>query len=471
MPTVQVQNWKRAITYHANSVEKVRTVEDLQRIVSDQEHYPAPVRAKGSHHSTTRCIVAEGGTVCDLSDMNRIVKIDKEDRSITMEAGVLLIDAAKALEKEGLQFYTNLELGNLTMGSGATGGTKDASYYSNGKWEFGQVCSYCIGMKTVQPDGSILEVTEDNDPQLLSAMRTGYGMIGIAFEVTFRVKPISAMAMDHESFTVDEFADKLEELVRRKKSMMLYLYPFLDRVIVEFRYDTDKKLEPGSWQWRLRNYTWKTVWPFFSNLMWFLPLKWLRYWIINQANRLTGVIQTKLVRDQDSSPADQIIRYSDMGGFASYTFSIWAFPRHEYPQTIRKYFEFCKRYYRENGYRCDMLNVGYHIAQDRSSLFSYTRDWPALTLDPVASGRTGWEGFLYAYNEFCVQNNGRPLFNQSPSLTPLQAMKSFGPEIAEFKRIRNRVDPGGRFLNEYFLNLFSEVEATPEPTDAKSRQM
>ena len=211
MPKVRVRNWKRAITYHANSVEKIRTVEDLQRIVSDQERYPAPVRAKGSHHSTTRCIVAEGGTVCDLSGMNRILKIDKENLSVTMEAGVLLIDAAKTLEKEGLQFYTNLELGNLTMGSGATGGTKDASYYANGEWEFGQVCSYCIGMKTVQPDGSILEVTEDSDPELLSAMRTGYGMIGIAYEVTFRVKPISAMAMDHESFTVDEFADKLEE--------------------------------------------------------------------------------------------------------------------------------------------------------------------------------------------------------------------------------------------------------------------
>ena len=75
--------------------------------------------------------------------------------------------------------------------------------------------------------------------------------------------------------------------------MMLYLYPFLDRVIVEFRHDTDKKLKPGSWQWGLRNYAWKTVWPFFSNLMWFLPVKWLRYWIINQANRLTGVIQTQ----------------------------------------------------------------------------------------------------------------------------------------------------------------------------------
>ena len=454
---VRVQNWKRSITYNANSVEKIRSVEDLQRIVTDPERYPSPVRAKGSHHSTTRCVVAEGGTVCDMMDLNRIIEIDKDAKTITMEAGCLWIDAAKALEKEGLQFYTNLELGNLTAGSGATGGTKDASYFDNDEWEFGQVCSYCVGMKTVQPDGSIREVTEENDPELLAAMRTGYGMLGIAYEVTFRVKEISAMAVEHELFTVDEFADRLMELVERKRSMMLYLFPFLDKVLVEFRYDTDAKLEPGSKTWWIRNWTWKTGWPFIANLLGYLPSRHIRYWITNWLNRATAWFMRAVLKDTNSSPADQIIRYSEIGGFASYTFSIWAFPRHEYAETIKKYFGFCKEYYELNGYRCDMLNVGYHIAQDRSALFSYTRDWPALTLDPVASGHKGWEGFLYAYNEFCVQHNGRPLFNQSGSITPLQAMKSLGPEIAEFKAIRGQIDPDERFLNEHFRHLFSEV--------------
>ncbi|MCQ0090829.1 FAD-binding protein [Roseovarius sp. M141] len=463
MPRVRVQNWKRSITYHANSVERINSAEDLQRIVSDTQRYPSPVRAKGSHHSTTRCVVAEAGTVCDMSGMNKILKIDKAAKTITLEAGCLLIDAAKALEKEGLQFYANVELGNLTMGSGATGGTKDASYYDDGEWEFGQVCSYCIAMKIVQVDGSILEVTEDSDPTLLAALRTGYGMLGITYEMTYRVKEISAMGVHHEMFTVDRFAQALPQLLERKQSIMLYLFPFLDRVLVEFRYDTDEKLSPGSKTWAIRNYTWKTVWPFVSNVLAYLPWTWLRYKIIDVLNRLTLWFMTYKLKDTNSSPADQIIRYSEMGGFASYTFSIWAFPRDAYPETIKEYFKFCKKYYKENNYRCDMLNVGYHIAQDQSGLFSYTRDWPALTLDPVASGAKGWEGFLVAYNEWCVQHGGRPLFNQTGSLTPLQAMKSFGPQIAQFKALRNTIDPDERFLNEHFRTLFSEVDAAETP--------
>jgi len=267
LPRIRVQNWKRSITYYANSVERIESAEDLQRIIKDTECYPSPVRAKGSHHSTTRCVVADAGTVCDMTQMNKILNIDRAAKTITMEAGCLLIDAARALEKEGLQFYTNVELGNLTMGSCATGGTNDASYFGNDEWEFGQVCSYCSAMKIVQFDGSILEVTEKSDPALLSALRTGYGMLGITFEVTFRVKEISAMGVHHEMFSVDRFAEILPELVERKQSIMLYLFPFLDRVLVEFRYDTEEKLSTGSGAWAIRNYTWSKVWPFVSNLL------------------------------------------------------------------------------------------------------------------------------------------------------------------------------------------------------------
>lgn len=130
MGRVKVQNWKRTINYYASSVESVSCVEDIIRIVQDRDRYPSPVRGKGSHHSTTRCIVADEGTVIDLTGMNRILDINKEAKTITMEAGVLHIDAARELEKQGLQFYVNVEIGNLTVGSGACGGTKDASYFS-----------------------------------------------------------------------------------------------------------------------------------------------------------------------------------------------------------------------------------------------------------------------------------------------------------------------------------------------------
>ena len=105
MGHVKVQNWKRTITYYAASVEVVESVDDIIRIVKDPQRFPSPVRVKGSHHSTTRCIVAEQGTVIDITKMNQTLKIDKEAKTITMQAGKLHIDAARELEAVGLQFY------------------------------------------------------------------------------------------------------------------------------------------------------------------------------------------------------------------------------------------------------------------------------------------------------------------------------------------------------------------------------
>src|SRR3546814_16561911 len=94
---------------------------------------------------------------------SRIVRIDKENLTVTLEAGVTLYDAAHELEKHGLQFYVNIELGNLTLGSGGTGNPKEASYYANGDWEFGRVDSYCCGMQIVSADGSVVEWDEKGD--------------------------------------------------------------------------------------------------------------------------------------------------------------------------------------------------------------------------------------------------------------------------------------------------------------------
>jgi hypothetical protein len=448
----RLRNWNGSISYLAERVEKVRCAADIQRIVRDRQRYPSPVRVKGSHHSTTECLVNEGGTVIDLTGMDRIVNIDPAANTITLEAGALLIDAAKALEQRNLQFYVNIELGNLTVGSGACCGTKEASFHSSasGEFEYGQVASYAVGYRYVGEDGSLHEVREP-DP-LLPAMRSSYGMLGVIYEVTFRVKPLRAMALHHEVFDVREFAAQLDEIVREDRSSMLYLFPFLDKVVVERRSDSGGRVR-SRWQWCLRNVVWEHISPGLARVLRCAPSR-LRYAVIDNWLRFTIGLQVAIVRGSHTSPADQIIRYGEQGGFAAYTFSIWAFEKERYAQILLDYFAFCREHYRKNGYRCDMLNVGYAVAQDQSSLFSYTRNGFALTLDPVSTGNPGWYAFITEFNQFCSVRGGKPLFNQTPGLTPDQTKKAFGPEIELFQAERRKRDPEGRFYPPFFRELF-----------------
>ena len=453
-----VSNWKRDIRYTPAILKRVRSIADVVDTVKDSQKYPSPVRVMGSHHSTTKCIVAAGGTVLDFSQFNQILSVDRRAMTITMEPGVLLIDAARHLATLGLQFYVNIELGNLTMGAGACGATKDASYASGGILEYGQVSSYCVGMKVVKADGTILTVdatSPTTPPRLLEMLRGSYGLLGVIAQVTYRVKCRTSMALYHKSYSIDDFVNQLDALIAKNTSMMLYLFPFLDRVVVEYRQDSHSSARPTAWQWRLRNWMWCTGGPWFGRLVGrIVRPSTARSAVLNVFSRLVVLVLSKL-RARSTYPTDQIIRYKRTAPFASYTFSIWSFPRSRYKGIIRAYFMFCKEYFRKTGYRCELPNVGYFIAHDKQSIFSYTRDEEGLTLDPVAAGDDRWASFLKEYNKFCSAHGGRPLFNQTPGLTRHQAHRAFAPEIRTFSATRARLDPNDRFYTPFFRNLLT----------------
>lgn len=103
-----------------------------------------------------------------------------------------------------------------------------------------------------------------------------------------------------------------------------------------------------------------------------------------------------------------------------------------------------------------MLNVGYRIAQDQQSLFSYSFNEPVVSIDPVSTGDPGWKEFLGAYNEFCSAHGGIPRFNQSYGITKEQAKKAFGESLTTFEQIRRKYDPANRLFNQYFREILSD---------------
>ena len=446
---VQYQNWGGTIRSQPRVIVKPTTMEELMSIMTDATTYPSPVRAVGSNHSTTRCAVADGGTVVDMTAFNQILEITSD--TVTAQAGALYIDAAHALREKGLQFYVNVELGNLSMGSAACGGTKDASMPG----EFGQVCSYATSIKMVTPQGERIEINEEQ-PELLRMARSSYGLFGIVYEVTFRVREARPMALRHQVYQLEDFVQALPKLIHRpeseQESMMLYLFPFLNEIAVEFRKYGEADQTSGKKLWDLRNWTWKTLAPGYGYVLTkLIPCKGFRYGLVDAFNQKVQILMERLLKNPaGTSAADQIIRYPDESDWTRYTFSIWAFPEEQYPEIVKSYFEFCKVYYEEKGYRCNMLNVAYRILKDNSSLFSYSSHGNVMTLDPVSTGDPGWEDFIVAYNEFCSDLGGVPLFNQTRGITPSQSRKAFGDRLDEFEKYRQQYDPTNRLLNPYF---------------------
>ena len=451
MPENTVTNWFGDLATHPAVVVEASSTEDVVSILRDPVKYPSPVRAVGSFHSTAACGSVDGGTLVRMSKMNRILNMGAD--SATVEAGAIYIDIAKELEKKGLQFYINTEIGNLSAGSAACCGTKDASMPG----EFGQVGSYITSLKMVLPDGNVREFGEQQAEQL-AQVRSSYGTFGIVTEVTYKVRALQPMAVHHETYSTAEFVDRLPELLTSGNSLMLYLFPFEDLVTVEFRrYNPAAEGEPNRVAWPLRNYMWATAGPAFcARVEEDVPDKNLRYSIVDGFCRLWRFKLENLVKSDFTIPGDQIIRYPSPAGASKYTFSFWAIPEENYAAVLPAFFTFCRKYYETAGYRTNMLCVGYRVLKDQASLLSYSWNGNMITIDPVSTANPGWEQFLGAYNDFCSGHGGVPLLNQTPLLTRAMVEKALGERWRTFAQARKLFDPGNRLLNSYFKDLLGE---------------
>jgi hypothetical protein len=449
--TNSVSNYDGAYTASPRELVYAETVEQIQAVLRDPARYPSPVRAMGSYHSLTPCASSDG-TMVNMSRMNRVLRIDRDKMTVTVQAGIQLIEVAAALLAEGVQLLTNAEIGNMTLGSAACCHSKDAL---DGV-EFGQVSSYVTNVKWVSPSGDLQEADQERSPDLLRLVRSSYGLCGIVYEVTLRVEPLEAALLTYLPRPVDRVTEaEVDSLVATSEGLICWT---VGRTAV---FQAKKRIaKPGPFatlQAKARHMLWnyyvaffgRSIERYFSLRSFALDVDFALIRLIYRVLKLTGGLSIL-------DPA-KIVDYRRTGPSARYAFSFWAFPRDRWLSTLREYLDFSDDYYRRHGFRCNMPLGSYYIRHDTSSLLSYTGSGDMISIDPIhAPGdRAAWERFLREFNEFATKRGGVPLLNQSPFVTRAHLDAAYGPRWQQFSDWVKTMDPGGRMLNPFFGDLLA----------------
>ena len=453
MPTTIV-NYDGSVSMTPQQVVRVGTVADIQAVLRDTARFPSPVRAMGSGHSLTPCFASDG-TVIDMSGMNRVIDIDTAGHRFTAEAGLQFVHASDALRERELQFMTNIEIGNMTLGAAACSHSKDALDGA----EFGQVGSYVAKIKWVTPTGDLAEASEADNPQLLRMMRSSYGLCGVIYEVTFRVKPIEAVHFTYLPRPVDELTQReVDDLIDDAEGLVCWT---VGRTAVFQRcqrIDEPRIFGPllAAARRRLWNHTGAHGARFIDE---FIDNDRLRTALQNRAVDVTTLLYStlRLFGGITLLAPDKTVDYSHSPPSSRYAFTFWAFPRARWLETLRAYLDFADAHFAATAFRCNMPLGAYYIRKDTSSLLSYTHDGDIFSIDPIHSvtDNAAWHHFLQQFNEFAYQRNGIPLLNQSPFVERKHVEAAFGGRWTEFSEWVRSTDPGGRLLNPFFAALLS----------------
>jgi FAD/FMN-containing dehydrogenase len=428
-------------------VLKLKRVEDLAPVLCKTKSYPTPIRMVGADYSQTRCVGGDGGTTVDTGALDKILEFG--ETTVRAQAGVRVRTLVRALAERGVELPLTPEMGQISLGALAVTTLPQASFGPG----LAQLSSCVVELKLITPQGKHMTVTE-RDRDLMRVLRSSFGLLGVVYEVVLRVRPLTPVKIDYQVLSLKELSARFASLIEAPGALRLHISPFNDRITVERR-TLDESASPSrSGIWQIRNSVMRNVLPAFGSTVGsVLAAPGLRAVMLSSMQRALRATLDRNTRGVVLYAHEWMRDMPSEARKARHTYSLWAFPESDYPRVLAEYFGFCRSYYKENRYRCNVVSGASRLHQDRGSLFSTSYTGPMFTLEPSSTGDEGWDDFLIDFNDFASGLGGTPTFNQTRALQAEHVAKAFGERLKLFRALRQRTDPLNRLRNGYFAYL------------------
>jgi FAD/FMN-containing dehydrogenase len=183
----------------------------------------------------------------DLSDLNQIIEINKDEQTCTAEPGVTFFDLVEETLKYNLVPFTVPELKTITIGGAVAGASLESMSY-----KYGGFHDSCLEYEVITAKGDILLCTPDNDNKLIFQMVHGtFGTLGIISKLKFKLIPAKQFVKviyekydNLESYKeatwkhyIDKDFDFMDGIIHSPSLYVLSMGNFIDEAPYANRYD------------------------------------------------------------------------------------------------------------------------------------------------------------------------------------------------------------------------------------------
>lgn len=209
-------NWAGNVVFTAGSVHEPRSVDELVALVAAACADGRTVRAAGSRHSFSR--VADpgpDGVLVSMRGLDRIVAIDRDAMTVTVEGGIRYGELSAMLHAEGLALHNLPSLPHITVAGAvatATHGSGDGN---------GNLATAVRSLDLVRADGSLLHLTPA-DPRFAGAV-VSVGRLGVVARLSLAIEPTFDVEQTlYLDVPFEACADALDEVMSSAYSVSLF---------------------------------------------------------------------------------------------------------------------------------------------------------------------------------------------------------------------------------------------------------
>ncbi len=207
------RNWARNIEYGAAQFHEPTSVAEVQSVVA----VSAKVRAVGSRHSFNTIADTTGDQI-SLAALPRIVDIDAEAHTVTIDGGIRYGELATYLHEHGWALANLASLPHISVAGACATGTHGSGTGN------GNLATAVRWMQLVAASGDLVELAPlDQDPELMGAMAVGLGAFGIVTRLTLAIEPTFAVSQRvYEHIPMQTAIDRIDEIMADGYSVSLF---------------------------------------------------------------------------------------------------------------------------------------------------------------------------------------------------------------------------------------------------------
>lgn len=170
-------NWAGNIIYSTNNVYSPSTVEEVQEVIKNH----SSIRVVGTKHSFNT--IADSN-IAQLSTryLNRIISLDRENNTVTVEGGIQYGELSSYLASQGYALHNLASLPHISI-AGACATATHGSGVNNGC-----LSTAVTALEIVNAKGDIISLSKTKDKKIFYAAVVNLGMLGVVTKITLQVQ-------------------------------------------------------------------------------------------------------------------------------------------------------------------------------------------------------------------------------------------------------------------------------------------
>lgn len=419
-------NWAGDQRCAPAALARPASVDELRVLLAGAADTGRRVRAVGAGHSFTD-IACTDGLMIDLKRMNRVLDVDRSSGLVRVEAGITIHELGERLAEHGLACENVGDIDVQTI----SGAISTATHGTGASLR--NIPSQVAELDLVLADGTNLTCSAEHDEEIFRAARVSLGALGVIATVTLRCVPAFTLRGVDRPLPLQDALDQFDELSDENEHFEFFVFPHCETALTRTNNRVDRPPAPRS---RARSYAEDVL---LTNHAFGALCRLGRRFpaAIPRINRLVTALagsSTRVDRADRIFATRRLVRFTEME---------YALAREHVATAVRSVLELIER----EGFAVPFpIEVRTVAADDALLSTAYGRDTAYVAVHMFEGME--WEPYFRAVEEVMLGLDGRPHWGKRHFQTA-ETLRPRYPEWDCFQRVRARLDPDGRFQNDY----------------------